>query len=110
MKELLKLVPDVTTFAANVVVFLAAVGAAVAGALAAVKKIKEAWVDTNKPVATESLGTQVIGGLLQDMYGSAMMSEKLRDNTKAVEDLCDELRETRGEVRRLIDRMDRRHD
>ena len=48
MSHILENVPDVTTFAANVVVFLAAIAAAVAGAMSAVKKIKESWLDTIK--------------------------------------------------------------
>lgn len=95
--------PDVTTFAANVVVFLAAIAATVVGAMSAVKKIKESVLENNKPIETTK--TQVIGGLLQDAVGSAMMAEQLRNNQKATEDLCDEMREVRIVLNRIADRM-----
>jgi hypothetical protein len=97
--------PDVTTFAANVVVFLAAVAATVVGAMTAVKKIKESILENNKPI--EVTNTQVIGGLLQDAVGSAMMAEQLRHNQKAQEDLCDELKEVRIVLNRIADLLSR---
>lgn len=106
MVEALKHVPDVSTFAANVVVFLAAVAAAVIGALSAVKKIKEAWTDTaGTKTSAIPLQTQVIGGMLQDAVGSAMMAEQLRSNQRATESLCEELREVRIVLNRIADRM-----
>lgn len=117
--ELAKHIPDVSTFAANLVVFLAAIGAAVVGSMAAVKKIKDGWVDLTKatPATAEATTTktQVIGGLLQDHYGSVMMAENIRDLKGATEDMkdavCDntrELREIRHTLARMMDRMDRR--
>ena len=107
-------IPDVTTFAANVVVFLAAIGAAVAGAAHAVKKVKEAWVDALKPGDIQTTKTQVIGGLLQDQFGSAMLAESLRDLRHTIGESCSvqkdtnsEMRELRHEIERLIDRLDR---
>jgi hypothetical protein len=105
--------PDVTTFAANVVVFLAAISAAVVGSMSAVKAIKKALIESLKPEETTPITTtQVIGGILQDQYGSVMMSEALRDNREATEDLknavCnvrDELRENRHTMDRLIDAL-----
>lgn len=117
--ELAKHIPDVSTFAANLVVFLAAVGAAVVGSMAAVKKIKDGWVDLTKaPPGTSEVTTtktQVIGGMLQDHYGSVMMAENLRSLNGTNEDLKDavnentrELREIRHTLDRMMDRMDRR--
>lgn len=116
--ELAKHIPDVSTFAANLVVFLAAVGAAVVGSMAAVKKIKDGWVDLTKAPASAEVTTtktQVLGGLLQDHYGSVMMADNLRNLNGTNEDLkdaiCDntrELREIRHTLDRMMDRMDRR--
>lgn len=105
MSSVLHNAPDVTTFAANVVVFLAAIAAAVAGSMSAVKKIKESWLESaSKP---EEVKTTIIGGMLQDAIGSAMMSEQLRNNKQSMDDLCDELREVRIILNRIADRMDR---
>lgn len=115
MSSILHNAPDVTTFAANVVVFLAAVAAAVAGAMHAVKKIKESWIDATKTTAPVVEKTQIIGGLLQDALGSAMVTEQLRAAVKSMDDLRDavidlrtELRENRATNEKMIDRMDRR--
>ncbi len=105
MSTALHSVPDVTTFAANVVVFLAAVAAAVAGAMHAVKKIKESWVDATKGETTTDVKTQVIGGLLQDAIGSAMMAEQLRELNGNIEKLCEGLTELRHEMQ--LDRVTR---
>lgn len=84
MPSVVHSVPDVTTFAANVVVFLAAIAATVAGAMSAVKKIKESWLESNKAEVTVSKSV-VIGGMLQDAIGSAMMAEQLRElNTNII--------------------------
>lgn len=107
-------VPDVTTFAANTVVFLAAISAAVVGSMSAVKQIKKSIVEALKPEegSTSVTKTQIVGGILQDQYGSVMMAEALRNNAESTDDLktavCqvrDELRENRHTMDRLIDAL-----
>lgn len=122
MTEVLKHIPETTTFAANLVVFLAAIGAAVVGSMAMVKKVKDGWVDLAGAKQAPSQSSVVVGGLLQDAFGSAMMSEQVRDLVAAVtknngiaddirDAICDntrELIEMRHTMDRLMDRMDRR--
>lgn len=114
MPSALQNLPDVTTFAANIAVFLGATAAAVAGSFHAVKKVKLAWIESMKEGDVKVTKTQVIGGLLQDQYGSAMMAEALRDLRHTLQESCvvaregnTEMRELRHEVERLIDRLDR---
>ena len=113
--ELLKTAPDVTTFAANIVVFFAAVAAAVIGAMSAIKKIKEGWIDT---VGTKSstpegtlVKTEIIGGLLQEGFGSKVLAGAVEVNTQATNELTDEVRELRNAVCSLRDEMrETRHE
>lgn len=114
--------PDVTTIAASVVVFFAAVGAAVAGALKAVKQIKTEWADAFKvktESATTTVQTQIVGGTLQDVFSTPMFTEQLRRMTDAIEDNTDaiktltnsvgndqnEKRELRHQIDRLMDKL-----
>lgn len=119
MSNLVNSVPDTTTFAANIVVFLAAVAAAAVGALQAVKKIKEAFVEGKEVGGSgkDLVSTQVVGGMLQDAFSSAMLAESIRNMARqsegvreAVDDLTKEMREHRVLLQRILDRMDdRRH-
>lgn len=120
MQEFGKHVPDITTFAANLVVFLAAIGAAVAGSLAMVKKVKKEWEEAfpknptpiapgNGDVVTQQ---RMIGTLMMETTTAAMLSasqerladtmdevkDELRDNRSAVCSLRDEMRELRHEL------------
>lgn len=113
--ELLKSAPDVTTFAANIVVFFAAVAAAVIGAMSAIKKIKEGWIDTvgTKSSAPEGtlVKTEIIGGLLQEGFGSKVLAGSVEVNTQATNELTDEVRELRNAVCALRDEMrETRHE
>ena len=108
MSSILHNVPDVTTFAANVVVFLAAISAAVVGAMQAVKAIKKSVVEAMTTDQTTVTKREVIGGILQDQYGAIQMSEAIRDLKEAV---CD-LRTTMGdntrenhEIRHILERV-----
>lgn len=115
MSSVIHNAPDVTTFAANIVVVLAAIAAAVVGAMSATKTIKKAILDNLKPEPDETTSvskTQVIGGVLQEAFGSAMLADSLKDNRETNEDLkhavCslrDEMRENRHMIERLIDVM-----
>lgn len=107
MSSALHTVPDVTTFAANVVVFLAAIAAAVAGSMSAVKKIKKAWLesikDDEKPIPSQKL----IGTLLMETTTAAMLSESQRDLCEIMRDVKDELKEHRFAMVRLTDKLDK---
>lgn len=106
VQEVAKHVPDVATFAANVVVFLAAIGAAVAGSMAMVKKIKAGWEDTF-PNKTGDVITQqkVLGTLMMETTTAARLSESNFSLAKVVEENTDEVRELRFAVVRMTDEM-----
>lgn len=122
MPSAMQHIPDATTIAASVVVFFAAVGAAVAGALKAVKEIKSEWSDAFKPKTVSddrSVHTTVVGATLQDVFSTPMFTEQLRRMTDAIEDNTDavkaltnlvgndlhEKRELRHAIDRLMDRL-----
>lgn len=131
VQEVAKHIPDVTTFAANVVVFLMAVGAAVAGSFAMVKKIKQGW-DETFPKTGSSGGTgngdvitqqRLVGTLMLETTTAAMMSESMRDLAEATDRQTDVMRDTRDcvkentremhelrhQVERLMDRLGNRN-
>lgn len=108
--------PDVATFAANVVVFLGAIGAAAAGAFHAVKKVKESWQDLVKPDKAPPedsvTTTRMMGTLLMETTTATMMTEAQRDLAETTRDLSrdmrdqkDEMKELRYAIQRLTDRM-----
>ncbi len=114
MQELAKHVPDVATFAANIVVFLAAIGAAVAGSMAMVKKVKSGWEDTF-PAKGESgdIVTQqrVMGALLMETTTAAMLSDSQRSLCEQTGEATDEARELRFAITRLTDAVNElRHE
>lgn len=99
MQEIAKHVPE---FAANVVVLLAAIGAAVAGSLAMVKKIKKDWEDTFPKSATSGpsngdIVTQqrMIGTLMMETTTAAMLSSSQERLADTMDEVKDELREGR---------------
>lgn len=99
MSQVLANVPDVTTFAANIVVFLAAVAAAVAGAMSAVKKIKESWLDSVKsadsPVPVKH---QIAAATIMETTTLLMWSESNREVCECMRTLADEIKELRHEM------------
>lgn len=99
MSQVLANVPDVTTFAANIVVFLAAIAAAVAGAMSAVKKIKESWLDSIKnegsPVGSKH---QIAAASIIETTTLLMWSESNRDVCEGMHALRDEIKELRHEM------------
>ena len=120
MGEFAKHVPDVTTFATNVVVFLAAIGAAVAGSFAMVKKIKVGWDDTfakgpnRGDVITQR---EVTGALLMETTTAAMLSssqkmlcEQVSENSDEVKELRHAILSLRDEMRELRHELGRRRD
>lgn len=115
MQEIAKHVPE---FAANVVVLLAAIGAAVAGSLAMVKKIKKEWEDTfpkpppggpsNGDVVTQQ---RMIGTLMMETTTAAMLSASQECLADTMDEVKDELREGRMVATSLRDEMrDLRHE
>lgn len=107
MQEAAKHVPDIATFAANIVVFLAAIGAAVAGSMAMVKKIKTGWEDTfPKPAQGDVITRQsVTGALLMETTTAAMLSDSQRSLCEQTSEATDETRELRFAITRLTDEM-----
>lgn len=124
MQELAKHIPDVTTFAANLVVFFAAIAAAVAGSLAGVKKIKSSFADVSGPLPAPGNGDVVtqqrlVGTLMMETLTAKALSdsntllaaaiddltEVTRASREAVADAARETRELRHQVERLTDRM-----
>ncbi len=112
MTELAKHVPDVTTFAANLVVFFVAIGAAVAGSMAMLKKIREGWEGAfpakvsssnagNGDIVTQS--RNMVGALLMETTTAAMLSDSQRSLCEQTEGNTDEMRELRFAVTRLTD-------
>lgn len=99
MSQVLANVPDVSTFAANIVVFLAAVAAAVAGAMSAVKKIKESWLDsvrdTDSPAPVKH---QIAAATIVETTTLLMWSESNRDVCDRMRTLADEIKELRHEM------------
>ena len=101
-------VPDFTTIAANAVVFAAAIGAAAAGSLAAVKVIKNKWLELFDPKDNDRNGqARVTGGVILENTSMLMWSESMRDLREAIEENTREQRETRHEM--ALDREARRH-
>lgn len=99
MSQVLANVPDVTTFAANIVVFLAAIAAAVAGAMSAVKKIKESWLDSVKDGGTPLPGKhQIAAASIIETTTLLMWSESNRDVCECMHKLADEIKELRHEM------------
>lgn len=99
MQSIAKHVPE---FAANLIVFLAAIGAAVAGSLAMVKKIKKEWEDTfPKPAAAAPVNGDVItqqrmiGTLMMETTTAAMLSSSQERLADTMDEVKDELREGR---------------
>jgi len=82
--------PDVTTFAANIVVFFAAVTAAVTGAIVTVKKISKSWVDTIKDEDSPKQ-TSVVSATIMETQTMMMLSESNRN-------LCHQI----GELKEVI--------
>jgi uncharacterized membrane protein len=93
--------PDVTTFAANVVVFLAAIGATVAGALSAVKVIKKSWLETVKE--DDKPKQSIASATLVESTTMLMWSESNRAVSEELSDVKDELKELRFVIVRLTD-------
>lgn len=90
---------NVTTFATNLAVLLAAIAAAAVGSLTAVKSIKKSFLEifkdddkTNKPDA------KIASAMIMETTTLLMWSESNRDVTE-------EMRELRFEIRRLADEM-----
>lgn len=104
MSQVLANVPDVTTFAANVVVFLTAITAAVVGSLSAVKKIKESWLESNKGEPAK-ITAMVAGTSIMESTTLLMWSESNRNVCEALDDMTKELRELRHELE--LDRISR---
>lgn len=110
MQEFGKHIPDVTTFAANLVVFLAAIGAAVAGSLAMVKKVKKDWEETFPKSTTTSVAPasagggdvvtqrQMIGTLMMETTTAAMLSESQSRLADTMDEVKDEMRDLRNAV------------
>lgn len=84
-------VPDVTTIAANAVVFAAAIGAAAAGSLAAVRVIKKQWLELFEPDEKGNNSISVTGGVIMENMTMIQLTEALRD-------LKEEAREWRYEI------------
>ena len=111
MQEIAKHVPE---FAANVVVLLAAIGAAVAGSLAMVKKVKKEWEETfpkpavlpggpsNGDVVTQQ---RMIGTLMMETTTAAMLSASQERLADTMDEVKDELREGRMVQTSLRDEM-----
>lgn len=99
MSQILANVPDVTTFAANIVVFLAAIAAAVAGEMSAVKKIKESWLETMKNGETPLAGKhQVAAASIIETTTLLMWSESNRDVCECMQALKEEITALRHEM------------
>jgi hypothetical protein len=99
MSQILANVPDVSTFAANIVVFLAAIAAAVAGAMSAVKKIKESWLDSVKSGDTPVAGKHLIAAAsIIETTTLLMWSESNRDVCECIHSLKEEITALRHEM------------
>jgi hypothetical protein len=104
-------IPDVTTFAANAVVFLAAVAAVVAGAWKAVQEVKKSVTATAKEDGTQQ--TKIASAVLMETTSMQMLTESNRDVEASNRHLCDCLI-SHGEkmialahqIERLRDRME----
>lgn len=110
MKELLANLPDVTTFAANVVVFLTAIGAAVAGAMHMVKKIKESWLETIDTKKGPGDSAKIAGGLIVESTTMMMWTESNKDVVDMIREAITMGRELRNEVMEVRHKMDRLTD
>ncbi len=113
MTSVIHNVPDVTTFAANVVVFLAAVAAAVAGSMTAVKAIKKSWSDLSTD--EDNTKTTVASAMIIETTTVLMLSESQRDLAKATDELRfaivghrDETRELRACIDKLMEVINRK--
>lgn len=97
---------NVTTFATNLAVLLAAIAAAAVGSLTAVKSIKKSFMDIFKDddKATSKPEAKIASAMIMETTTLLMWSESNRD-------MVQELRELRTEVRRLTDEFkEHRHD
>lgn len=103
-------IPAVTTFAANAVVFLAAVGAVVAGAWKAVQEVKKSVTETVKEDGASQ--TKIASAVLMETTSMTMLTESNRDVVESNRHLCERL-QAHGEkmvalahqVERLRDKM-----
>jgi hypothetical protein len=98
MGALIEHTPDVTTFAANIVVFFAALTAAVAGAMISVKKLKKTWVESIND-ETSPKSTQVVSATIMETQTLLMLSEANRA-------LCHELSEAKDAMNELRHEME----
>lgn len=92
--------PDTATFAANIVVFIAAIAAVVAGAWTAITQIKKAILEGVKPGTPASGGveTKIASAMLMETTTLMMWSESNRDVCESMTALREEIRELRHEL------------
>lgn len=101
-------IPDVTTFAANAVVFLAAVAAVVAGAWKAVQEVKKSVVETAKQETT--MQTKVASAVLIETTTMMMWAESNREVGDTLDRLCECLQAHGEKMLHLAHQIERLRD
>ena len=101
-------IPDVTTFAANAVVFLAAVAAVVAGAWKAVQEVKKSVLETAKQEGTPQ--TKIASAVLMETTSMQMLTESNRDVEESNRHLCECLQAHGEKMVNLAHQIERLRD
>lgn len=96
--------PDVTSFAANAVVFLAALAAVVAGAWKAIREVKKAIIEGVKEDGTGT--SKVAGAVLLETTTMLMWSESNRDVCECIGHLREDIRTLTYQIERLRDKLE----
>ena len=97
--------PDVTTFAANIVVFALAIAAAVGGVFTAVKTMKSKFMEIISSDKPSDGGARLLGGVITENVSMIMLTEQLRTTCDELREVCGCVRENANEVRELRHEM-----
>lgn len=89
--------PDVTTFAANFVVFLAALAAVIIGAWKAVQQVRKAVSDTSVD-GKDGTSSRVASAVILETTTMLMWSESNRDVCECIQGLKEEITALRHEL------------
>jgi hypothetical protein len=92
---------NVTTFAANLAVLIAAIAAAAVGSLTAIKSIKKTFLDIFKDdeVKAKAADVKVASAMIMETTTLLMWSESNRD-------VVEQLKELRHTMQRLTDKLE----
>lgn len=100
--------PDVTAFAANAVLFMAAVAAIIAGAWKAVKEVRGAVTETTK--SDNGQQTRVASAVLMETTSMNMLTTSNKEVVEANNHLCECLQQHGEKMLHLAHQIERLRD